>query len=495
MSMPEFATPEALIRKKTILVVDDEPDVVWATTRMLEKAGYTVLSGSTAAEASSLTKMHRPALVLLDVVLPDGDGLEVARQIKLDSDLAGVFVVLLSGIQISPQEQAVGLKSAQADGYVIKPFSNVDFLARIEAFLRIRSVQEALRESEERYRILFTRAVDGIFILSVNGKLVEVNESLARMHGYSTQEMLHMTLKDLDTPETSQLAPERMSRVLAGESLTFEVEHYHKDGHVFPLEVSVSLISSGGESCIQCFQRDITERKQAEEDLKESVEHLRRAIHTTIQVLVLAVETKDPYTAGHQKRTTNLARAMAAEMNLPPEKIEGLRMAGAIHDIGKISIPSEILSKPTELPAIEYSLIKEHARHGYEILKDVESPWPLADIVYQHHERINGSGYPRGLKGEEILIEARILAVADVVEAMASHRPYRPALGMGAALEEIEKNRGILYDPAAVETCLRLIREKGFQLEVDAYPIDKSPLRPGRGRNMPPAVPGQEVPN
>ena len=214
---------------------------------------------------------------------------------------------------------------------------------------------------------------------------------------------------------------------------------------------------------------DITDRKRAEEDLEESVEHLRRAIHTTIQVLVLAVETKDPYTAGHQKRTANLARAMAAEMNLPPEKIEGLRMAGVIHDIGKISIPSEILSKPMKLPAMEYSLIKEHARHGYEILKDVESPWPLADIVYQHHERINGSGYPRGLKGEEILVEARTLAVADVVEAMASHRPYRPALGMGAALEEIEKNRGILYDPAAVETCLRLIREKCFQLDVDAY--------------------------
>ncbi|MBU1149852.1 MAG: PAS domain S-box protein, partial [Proteobacteria bacterium] len=356
-------------------------------------------------------------------------------------------------------------------------------------------VEEALRQSEIRYRTLFTRANDGIFIISSEGKLIDVNESLARMHGYSVQEMLDMNLKDLDTPETAQLILERMHSVMAGEALTFEVEHYHKDGHVFPLEVSVSLISSGGESCIQCFQRDITERKQAEEDLKESVGHLRRAIHTTIQVLVLAVETKDPYTAGHQKRTTNLARAMAAEMNLPPEKIEGLRMAGAIHDIGKISIPSEILSKPTELPAIEYSLIKEHARHGYEILKDVESPWPLADIVYQHHERINGSGYPRGLKGEEILIEARILAVADVVEAMASHRPYRPALGMGAALEEIEKNRGILYDPAAVETCLRLIREKGFQLEVDAYPIDKNPLRPGRGRNMPPAVPGQEVPN
>jgi HD-GYP domain-containing protein (c-di-GMP phosphodiesterase class II) len=162
---------------------------------------------------------------------------------------------------------------------------------------------------------------------------------------------------------------------------------------------------------------------------------------------------------------TNMARTMAREMGLPPEKIEGLRMAGIIHDIGKITLPTEILSKPTKLSAIELSLIREHVRLGYDILKDVESAWPLAEIVLQHHERMDGSGYPRGLKGEEILIEARILAVADVVEAMASHRPYRAALGLDAALEEIEKSRGLLYDSHAVDTCLRVFREKGYQIE------------------------------
>jgi putative nucleotidyltransferase with HDIG domain len=204
---------------------------------------------------------------------------------------------------------------------------------------------------------------------------------------------------------------------------------------------------------------------QLYENLKESLDQLRRAVQTTIQVLVLAVETKDPYTAGHQKRTTNLARAMAREMGIPPEQIEGIRMAGMIHDIGKISLPTEILSKPTKLTAIEYSLIKEHARQGYEILKDVQSSWPLAEMVYQHHERMNGSGYPRGFKEDEILIEARILAVADVVESMASHRPYRPALGLDAALAEIEKNKDVLYDTNVAETCVRLFRDKGFQFE------------------------------
>jgi HD-GYP domain-containing protein (c-di-GMP phosphodiesterase class II) len=151
-------------------------------------------------------------------------------------------------------------------------------------------------------------------------------------------------------------------------------------------------------------------------------------------------------------------------MGLSQDKIEGIRMAGIIHDIGKLSVPVAILSKPNKLTNIEFSLIKEHAQSGYEMLKDVESPWPLAEIVYQHHERMNGTGYPRNLKGDEILIESQILAVADVVEAMASNRPYRPTLGIEAALEEIEKNKGILYDNTVANTCLKLFREKGHQL-------------------------------
>ena len=215
----------------------------------------------------------------------------------------------------------------------------------------------------------------------------------------------------------------------------------------------------------ELLQADIREREHAEEQLQQTLESLRKAVSATVQVMVSAVETRDPYTAGHQLRSANLAQAIATEMGLPQDKIEGIRMAGSIHDIGKLSIPAEILSKPTKLSEIEFSLIKEHARQGYKILKNVESPWPLAEIVRQHHERMDGSGYPRNLKGTEILIEARILAVADVVEAMASHRPYRPGLGIDLALSEIEKNRGIFYDDAVADACLRLFREKGFQLE------------------------------
>jgi len=176
------------------------------------------------------------------------------------------------------------------------------------------------------------------------------------------------------------------------------------------------------------------------------------------------VETRDPYTAGHQLRTADLARTIAAEMGWPQEKIDGIRIAGSIHDIGKLSTPAEILVKPTKLSEIEFSLIKEHARNGYEILKNVESSWPLVEIVYQHHERMDGSGYLRHLRGDDILMEARILSVADVVEAMASHRPYRPAIGINAALDEIARNKGVLYDPEVADVCLKIFNENGYKM-------------------------------
>lgn len=212
------------------------------------------------------------------------------------------------------------------------------------------------------------------------------------------------------------------------------------------------------------IQYTAQKRDEAEEKLQKTLESLNRAASSTIQVLVSALESRDPYTAGHQLRSANLACAIAREMGLSQDKVEGIRMAGNIHDIGKLSIPAEILSKPTRLTDLEFSLVKEHVHSGYEMLKDVESPWPLAQIVRQHHERMDGTGYPQNLKGDEIILEARIMAVADVVEAMASHRPYRPSLGIEAALEEIEKNKAVLYDETAANACIRLFREKGYQL-------------------------------
>lgn len=204
------------------------------------------------------------------------------------------------------------------------------------------------------------------------------------------------------------------------------------------------------------------ELREREKGLTEALDRLRRAMDGVIQAMASAVETRDPYTAGHQRRVADLAVAIARELGLPGTTREATYMAGVVHDVGKISVPAEILSKPTRLSDLEFALIKTHPQVGYDILKNIEFPWPIARIVLQHHEKMDGSGYPDGVKGDEILAEARILTVADVVEAMASHRPYRPALGISVALEEISKNQGTLYDAGAVEACLRLFKEGRF---------------------------------
>ncbi|MFW5771460.1 MAG: HD domain-containing phosphohydrolase [Spirochaetota bacterium] len=207
------------------------------------------------------------------------------------------------------------------------------------------------------------------------------------------------------------------------------------------------------------------ERKQSDEKLKKTLHQLRTAMGGVIQAMALTVESRDPYTAGHQRRVADLARAIAGKMGLGVDEVEGIRLGGIIHDLGKISVTAEILSKPGRISELEFELIKSHPLTAFEILKTIEFPWPLAHIVLQHHERYDGSGYPYGLAGEEINMHARILAVADVVEAMASHRPYRPALGIATALEEIITQRGVLYDPGVVDACEILISTEGYSFK------------------------------
>ncbi|MHB8773220.1 MAG: HD domain-containing phosphohydrolase [Syntrophales bacterium] len=212
------------------------------------------------------------------------------------------------------------------------------------------------------------------------------------------------------------------------------------------------------------LQRSLTNLRDEDETLNRSLGTLRRAMAAMLEVLARAVEMKDSYATGHQRRVADLARTIAMEMGHPEETIDGIRMAGVVHDIGKLRLPSEILNKPARLTEAEYGQVKKHPQEGYDILKDIAFPWPIARIVWQHHERLDGSGYPLGLAGEDILPEARILAVADVVETMASHRAYRPAPGLEKALEEIDAQRGVLYDPAVVDACIRIFKEKDFRL-------------------------------
>ncbi|MBU4371162.1 MAG: PAS domain S-box protein [Proteobacteria bacterium] len=326
---------------------------------------------------------------------------------------------------------------------------------------------KALRESEGRFRDVVNNTGDWIWELDKEGRYTYSSPVVKQVVGYEDKEVLGKHFYDFFHPDERDELKNAVFELFKQKKplKDFINRNVHKDGHVVILEISgVPLLDDSGNLVgYRGIDRDITPRKEAEEKLKETLEMLRKSLAGTIQAMSLTVETRDPYTAGHQRRVADFARAIATEMGLTADQIEGIRTASAIHDIGKISVPAEILSKPTKLSELEFSLIKVHSQSGYDILIEIDFPWPVARMVLEHHERMNGSGYPQGLSGDKLLIESRIIAVADVVEAMASYRPYRPELGIDKALDEISKNKGILYDQEVADVCLRLFREKRFE--------------------------------
>jgi PAS domain S-box-containing protein len=326
-----------------------------------------------------------------------------------------------------------------------------------------KQAEERLQESESRYRTLFESAGDAIFILDpATGRFIDVNHVACERLGYKREELLQLTPADIDSPEYATLVRKRIETLRQRGHLFFETVHVRQDGTSVPTELNSRIITYTGKPVVLSIARDITKRKHAEQELHNSYQQMQEMLVTTVNALASTVEMKDQYTAGHQPRVTQLACAIAAEMGLPEEQIEGIRMAGLIHDIGKIMVPAEILNKPGPLAEIQYEMVKMHPRAAFDILKGIKFQWPVAEIVLQHHERMDGSGYPQGLSGEKILLEARILTVANVVEAMVSHRPYRAAYDIKEALAEISKNKGILYDPVVVDACLKLFAEKRF---------------------------------
>ena len=397
------------------------------------------------------------------------------REIVYPDDLSIAeesFQRVLKGESSPPVDIRVRLKSG---GYAVCEFTGNPVVkdGRIVGTLGVardvtqrREMEEALRESEERYRTLVESSLTGIFIHQ-DGKYVFVNERFAQMHGYEPEELIGRDYLELIYPEDREAAKKRTELRLKGEKLpvSHELRRLTKDGRFFWCQMVATRINYRGKPAVMGNVIDITPQKQAEESMRKAITRLHLVLEQTVRAFATTIEKRDPYTAGHQHRVARLARAIAKEMGLSHEECVGIYMAGLVHDIGKISVPTDILNKPGRLSKAEFEILKAHPKVGYEILKEVEFPWPIADMVLQHHERLDGSGYPQGLKDGEILLGARILAVADVVEAIASHRPYRPALGIETALEEIQRGKGTLYDPEVVDICIRLFREKGFQFE------------------------------
>lgn len=338
----------------------------------------------------------------------------------------------------------------------------------VASMYMMREVFSKHRQTEDKLRIVGAAAQDAIVMMDNAGKIAFWNEAAQRIFGYSAQEAQGKTLHKLIVPERFRTDFEKEFAAFGSTGQgpvigkTFERAGLRKDGAEIVTEASISAVSMDGKWHAICVVRDITERKEAERKRWCDAEKLRHNLEKTIQAVAAAVEMRDPYAAGHQRRVADLSGAIGTELGLPDEQLHGLHLAGTVHDLGKIQIPVQILSKPGKLTALEFSFIRTHPQAAYDILKDVEFLWPIAQIVLQHHERLDGSGYPQGLKAGQILLEARILAVADVVEAMTSPRAYRPGLALDAALSEITEHQGNWYESAAVDACVRLFRDKGF---------------------------------
>jgi PAS domain S-box-containing protein len=332
------------------------------------------------------------------------------------------------------------------------------------------SVVRGVTMQRESFRPLTENALDAIAVLNDDAIIRYESSFIEQVLGYEPGELIGKSLFEFIHPDDmpSVIHTFNDGLQIPGCIVSLEFRFQHKDSSWRNLEVIArNLVDNSAVGGIVLSFRDITARVRAEEELRQSFEKLQRTLEGTITALSVITEERDPFTAGHHQRVTRLACAMAEEMGLPEERIEGIHVAGTIHDIGKINVPTEILRKPSPLSDIEFAMMKTHPQVGHDLLKAVEFPWPVAPVVLQHHERMDGSGYPKGLAGRSILLEARILGVADVVEAMTSCRSYRSALGVDKALEEILRNKGTLYDPRAVDACLRLFAEKGFTFDGD----------------------------
>ena len=333
------------------------------------------------------------------------------------------------------------------------------------AIARLRTI-ETLRDSEEKYRALYDDNPSMYFTLDAQGTILSVNRFGAEQLGYSPEDLVgqpvESILHEADRPRVVGLLAQRLASV--GQVAHWERRHVRRDGRVLTVKESARAVrGADGQSVVLVVCEDITERKRAEERSEESLRQLERLLGQTVETLAAVVEIKDPYTSGHQRRVVQLASAIAQQMGLPSDQVETLRVAGLLHDIGKIQVPSDILSKPGTLSAAERSIIQTHSEVGCRLLKGISFDGPTAEIVLQHHERMDGSGYPNHIKGTDILLEARILGVADVVEAVSSHRPYRPAFGLEYALTEVSALSGVLYDPAVVDACLAVFQTGEFE--------------------------------
>lgn len=451
----------------SILLVEDNPGDTRLIKEFLKDTDLVLGDLRTAKNLEMAIKNmdeHNFDVVLLDLSLPDSHGLDTVT--KILERVATIPIVVLTG----NRDESLALEALHqgAQDYLRKDDVSAGLLDHAVRYaIERHQLNMELSDNERRYRGLFEGGSESLLVMDSNSYVLEdANHAAERMLGYRLDELLVLSMDQLFVNAEQLFNSIGATDNMAQQHLVLEPQQVRcKNGGTVPVEISLGHFDQLGQHKIIVSMRDITERLEAEADRKHHHEQLRQSLIQTIEVMAITIEKRDPYTAGHQKRVAHLASAIAKKMGLPQEQIDGLHLGGMIHDIGKIYVPAEILNRPGSLSEVEKAMINSHPKVGFDIVKNVDFNWPVSTMVMQHHERIDGSGYPEGLSGDDIFMEARIIAVADVIEAMASHRPYRPALGIDAALEEIKRNKGKLYDAAVSDAALVLFSEDGFEFE------------------------------
>ena len=486
-----------------ILIIDDEEVICKHLQRELQKEGFTVeyrISPLNVLEDLKRAKEDGEpySLLFLDIRMQGMDGFELLEEIK--KARLNLNVIFITGH--GDEEKAIKAIRLGAFDYLNKPI----FLKELHtAIYRIKQKMEREKKESFRHHVLVVDDEKDLcdrikHELDKEGYQVTAIYDSEEGLNYFKNNRVDIVIADFKMPGMSGLEMIKQCKEITDNFISIIITgHGDQETAIGALRMSISdylkkpisleelIISVDKGAELLLLQRGLSAHKRELEietaiknqyadnlekiveertkELQQSYEKLRKTVEGAINTIAKMVEAKDPYTAGHQQRVSQLATAIAKELNLSQDKVEGIKVASLIHDVGKIGLPTEILSKPSQLSDIEFNLLKEHSQIGYDILKSIDFSYPVAKIVLQHHERLNGSGYPQELKGENVLLEARIIGIADVVEAMSSHRPYRAALGIDAALEEISQNRGILYDPEVVDACLKLFKEKGFKFD------------------------------
>jgi PAS domain S-box-containing protein len=499
---------------RTILIVDDNHDNLLVLRGLLEDIfpGVSVVEAQGGVEAIDLAFRLIPDLVLLDILMPGVDGFEVCSRLKNKAETSGIPVVMITALG-DQKDLRVRALEVGADGFLSKPVDPVELTAQAKAMLRIRDAwlaekdeknrlelviesctkdlvkgkqamlslledlqkeNTALRQTELKLResdLLFETVMDNLPIGIAVGTEIDsdrfeyVNDQFCAIYRTTPEVLRNDGFWQTAFSDPSQRGSVRAAiRALADPEtvkyISFDNVKVVNDSESFWIKSSVIAIPNR-EMYVTTVQ-DVTQQIMAQQQNVKSLERVRKTLEAVINAMSVTVETRDPYTAGHQRRVADLARAIATDLKLDANRIEGLYMAAIIHDLGKISLPAEILSMPRKLSEIEFSLVMNHSRVGYDILKDIDFPWPIARMVLEHHERLDGSGYPQRLTGSAILEESQIISVADIVEAIASHRPYRPALGIPAALQEITGMSGTALNPDIVNACVRVLSSGNF---------------------------------